>query len=398
MSNMPEDVYSEILPWVPAKSAIICKSVCKTWYSLISNPKFVKLHLHRTIEKKNESKFVFLISGDNDHNYALVSSISYDLLYSSLLSMGDCDDAIVEMVLPFKDSAYPVRFLGTCHGLICMMYATIVGTAPFIVVWNPTTTECKILPNSKIGVVNHHRSIYSFGYDPKIDDYKLVTVVKLQGNKDGSVSMRGSKNGYVAEIYTLQSDSWRSIETIPYMFSSIPYDSLSGVLVNGARHWYGESRNLAQEFIVSFDFSKERFEQLHLPKEFSEIEHYVMTLGVLEDCLYLLASVIRPCIQHEVWMMQDYGVQESWTKHVVIRHQWVVQLIFTKVIWSFADGKILLSTEGHLVLYDPKQNTCTTKMVRNLAWILAEDNYVESLVSLHSDIIRGGIVENKLPL
>ncbi|XP_026384126.1 F-box protein CPR1-like [Papaver somniferum] len=223
MSGLPEDVYHEILSRVPAKSTLICKYVCKTWFSIISKPKFVKLHLHRTIHK-NDSKLMFLINDYIKLDYTLVSSISYDLSYSSLSSSSsidnDCGDAILELHRPFHDSAaayYPYCIQGSCNGLICMaMYHVdaITGVVvPLLVVWNPTTRECKILPKSQFGIVSCRRSIYSFGYDHKGDNYKLVKIVKLKGSKDGSVNIRGSEDGYVTEMYTLRSDSWRSIDT-----------------------------------------------------------------------------------------------------------------------------------------------------------------------------------------
>ncbi|XP_026416260.1 subtilisin-like protease SBT1.7 [Papaver somniferum] len=49
----------------------------------------------------------------------------------------------------------------------------VVGALLFI--WNPTTGEYKILPGSQNKVRDHdHSSIYSFGYDSKNDDCKLV--------------------------------------------------------------------------------------------------------------------------------------------------------------------------------------------------------------------------------
>ncbi|XP_026389802.1 F-box protein CPR1-like [Papaver somniferum] len=161
-----------------------------------------------------------------------------------------------------------------------------------------------------------------------------------------TVNPQGTEDGYVVEMYTLGSDSWRSIDTIPYMFSSAHYDSISGVLVNGARHWLGACRRLAQEFIVSLDFCEERLERLHLPEQLLEIEHWPINLGVLEECLCLFAYVNIPCDQMEIWVMVDYGVQESWTKHLVIRHQLFLELVSWRVIviWSFADGKILIAS------------------------------------------------------
>ncbi|KAL5730446.1 hypothetical protein ACHQM5_003264 [Ranunculus cassubicifolius] len=46
---VPEDVMVDILSRLPAKSLIRFKTVCKTWYNLVHQPDFTKLHLSRAI-------------------------------------------------------------------------------------------------------------------------------------------------------------------------------------------------------------------------------------------------------------------------------------------------------------------------------------------------------------
>ncbi|XP_026460064.1 F-box/kelch-repeat protein At3g06240-like [Papaver somniferum] len=404
MILLPEDVIQEILLRVPAESILNVKYVCKTLFSLVSNPSFVKHHLDHTIHnRKNRSKFMFMIQDGTKPYYPLVSTVSYDdTLFSNSSISPNRDDDCVEIDPPFIDLAIPIHFLGSCNGLICIMFQTsmVYGLVSFFVIWNPTTREYKVLPNSPTRVTNHYSSIYSFGYDYKHDDYKLVKGDFIQ---DGSVNMPPSEEDvYVSEVYSLQSDSWRSIDTIPYhMLKYIPFDSVSGVLVNGFRHWLAKrihgNKWLREQFIVSFDFSEERFKQMQLPNGFRD-NRPLHTVGVLEECLCVVNGVWvlgEPCYQLEIWVMQDYGVQESWTKRFVIHpteHRQIFDLYPLRVIWSFKDDKILLlktTDERQFVLYDPKKDTITSSSVP----VHAAENYVESLVSLNSGIYMGSCGE-----
>ncbi|XP_059661177.1 putative F-box protein At3g17270 isoform X1 [Cornus florida] len=45
----PDEIADDILLRLPVRSIIQFKSVCKPWYSLFSNPKFIKAHLYRAI-------------------------------------------------------------------------------------------------------------------------------------------------------------------------------------------------------------------------------------------------------------------------------------------------------------------------------------------------------------
>ncbi|XP_026396804.1 F-box/kelch-repeat protein At3g06240-like [Papaver somniferum] len=276
MSSMilfPEDVMYEILVRLPAKSIINCRYVCKTWFSLISNPKFAEQHLEHTIHnRKTQSKFMFMIKEGTKPYYPLVSTVSYDdTLYSSSF---EHNGGGVPMDLPFQDLAHSIQLLGSCNGLICVMFQTCMvdELVKVPVIWNPTTREYKILPNSQTKFTNRSSSIYSFGYDGNNDDYKLL---KGEFSRDGSVTLPPTEEEvHVSEVYSLLSDSWRSIRTnMPYhILKYIPYDTVSGVVVNGLRHWLAGCRilekELQQESIISFDFSEDKFKQMHLPKAF----------------------------------------------------------------------------------------------------------------------------------
>ncbi|XP_026384128.1 F-box/kelch-repeat protein At3g23880-like [Papaver somniferum] len=121
MSSIPEEIYFEILIKVPAKSLLACKYVCKTWYSLISNPDFVKMQLNLTLE------------------------------------------------YPFKSLSYSATLMGCCDGLVCLWF----DKRQFFCVWNPVTREDKVLPKSNM-CYPYYPSMVAFGYDYKSNEYKLL--------------------------------------------------------------------------------------------------------------------------------------------------------------------------------------------------------------------------------
>ncbi|XP_026383223.1 F-box protein CPR1-like [Papaver somniferum] len=187
---------------------------------------------------------------------------------------------------------------------------------------------------------------------------------------------------------------------MPYhMLKYIPYDTVYGVLVNGLRHWLAGckilEKELQQESIISFDFSEDKFKQMHLSKAFLKNSTYCFarTVGVLDECICVVDGVWEPRYQLEIWVMQDYGVPESWTKRFIIPQTQARQpfgLNPLRVVWSFRDGKILLlEDKKKLVLYDTKQDTMTSSS----ATIHGAENYVESLVSLNSGIYVGSCRE-----
>ena len=51
-----EDIVFEILLRVPVRSLLICKCVCKFWYSLISDQHFIKSHLKLSTIKSHTDK------------------------------------------------------------------------------------------------------------------------------------------------------------------------------------------------------------------------------------------------------------------------------------------------------------------------------------------------------
>ncbi|XP_026429335.1 F-box protein CPR1-like [Papaver somniferum] len=350
MSSTPEEIYHDILLRLPGKSLVSCKYVCKSWYKLISNPSFIKSHLNLA-NQRNKYRLMFECDEMNS-----VNSISYDSLSSSNIY----DDAVVvEMDFSSMSSKCSNELLGSCNGLVYGLNNQL----ELFFLWNPATREYKRLPKSD--AYYYYGTFHGLGYDCKSEDYKLVTV-------------RDSYKCFLVEVYSLKSNSWKSFKTIQRYRLGTHYVTYSGVLLNGALHWPGEPGTL-----VSMNISQEGFEVLELP-----ITHGYdfMSIGVLEGCLCVLSDHVDETF--EVWVMQEYGVPESWTKLYAIKfprreyHSSMVELLA-----SLKNGKILFKNEpipdvkNSVFLYDPQ---CRTARQLNITGLNDGEafSYFESLVSL----------------
>ncbi|KAK9285893.1 hypothetical protein L1049_025094 [Liquidambar formosana] len=72
-----------------------------------------------------------------------------------------------------------------------------------------------------------------------------------------------------------------------------------------------------------------------------------MSLGVFDDCLCICDSPSRG--HFDIWVMKEYGVQESWSKQFVIEtpvHHQLWQFEYYLPIKLLNDGEILMLRKG----------------------------------------------------
>ncbi|XP_057422520.1 putative F-box protein At3g17500 [Lotus japonicus] len=131
ISHLPEELIPQILLRLPVRSLVRFKSVCKSWLSLISDPKLGKSHYdisasptRRCLTKGNDSE---------------VESIDVDA------SLRD-NSCVVNLKFPLPppreeyvfglDPPSDVEFVGSCRGFVLVAYPQ--GD---VIVWNPSTGE-----------------------------------------------------------------------------------------------------------------------------------------------------------------------------------------------------------------------------------------------------------------
>ncbi|PWA93769.1 F-box associated interaction domain-containing protein [Artemisia annua] len=281
-ASFPPDIIREILLKLPVESLLRCKSVCKEWYSLISDQHFIKSHYSLSSTNINYAHHRLICNTRSN----LISCPLYDVLFNEYVNNAIQLENPLQRTWPRR-----VRIVGSCNGLVCIL----VEDNNTLFIYNPSTRITNFLLGSKKGAVSF--SVHGFGYDEMTHDYK---VVKLYQTWPCWGTM----------IYSLKARSWKEIGLFP-----CPDHLSDGKFLNGALHWAtgdGQSGN-----IVSLDLGKETYGEVLQP-EYDEGSGY-FELEVSGEWLCVLCDYYENRAV-DVWVMKVYGVKDSWTKLASIRH------------------------------------------------------------------------------
>ncbi|KAG5531239.1 hypothetical protein RHGRI_026004 [Rhododendron griersonianum] len=177
----------------------------------------------------------------------------YSLDYESPSSFEDVEDdeAIVDLGSPPKEPDHGVVIVGSCNGLICLLYLP-----DSFILWNPTIKESKELPTPPFSPSYGDLCFRGFGYNSSIDDYKVVR---------RAPSANANPNQFIVEVFSLKADSWRRIEDIKD--SLVIEEGDVGSCSNGALHWLGSSVAGPNKtgVIISLDLGTEEFREIPIP-------------------------------------------------------------------------------------------------------------------------------------
>ncbi|XP_059643589.1 F-box protein CPR1-like isoform X2 [Cornus florida] len=362
MCELPTDVIVDILSRLPVKPLLKFRCVSKPWCALIDSPIFIKSHLNRSIETKTNRS---IICRDCD-----LYSIDFDSL----------DHAIL-LDHPLK-KIHGGEVMGSCDGLVGLCNNLYEEDGIFL--WNPATRKHQKLPVTPIefpggsGICEF--IVYGFGYDSVSDDYKLVRVVQFY-EKDDDDSFDNE-----VKVYSLKSNTWRRVQDFPYY---LPYKREHAMVVSGALHWLVSRRpesDKADKFIAAFDLGVEEYRLVPLPELLDKNVH--MNVNDFGGCLTLLCNYFA--VRVEVWVMEEYGVKESWTKLFSVTQPSMIRSFdyVRPLDYSRSGGEILLEQDGNiLVWYDLERKTVKNVGIHGLDGLIESYICVASLVPLRG---RGG--------
>lgn len=234
-----------------------------------------------------------------------------------------------------------IRLINSCNGFVCM---TGPKESDPITVCNPILGEFITLPSANNG--RRPGTFLGVGFSPLSGQYKVVQTFHP------ILESQSSTNFQEAKIYTLGSGVWRNAGYAPYRVVTMPFYSY----LNGALHWVPCIPN-SPEFIYSFDFDNEQFGVVppppHFGKKEKELTDY-LRVGVLKGCLYICLLDRRD--RFDIWVMKEYGKQESWTKQFVIEN-----LVYPrKRSWDFYEPIMVLGNGEILMLYNDDAAVCYT--------------------------------------
>ncbi|KAK9072509.1 hypothetical protein SSX86_008943 [Deinandra increscens subsp. villosa] len=255
-----DDELEQILIRLDIKDLIRCKSVCKSWHSLITCPGFINHHLSRSYKKDrfNEGPY----KNRRAHRRIILAE------EFSFLSYDDDHHHLV----------------GSFNGLVC-----IFAFSSKLLVGNPSTREVRHLELPPcIGLP----SCWGFIYDSSREDYMVI------------IGTQKGENQTCIQVLSLKSNVWKVIGEVKYTFSR-----KVGVLCNGALHWIVKDQN-NKNLIISYDLSKEEFKEIHQPDD----RRYEFTsnsrLGIYKASLCIVQyKIFSFDICFDIWLMRNYN---SW--------------------------------------------------------------------------------------
>lgn len=353
------------------KSLLVLKCVSKSLNSLISDPKFVKNHLHLSQTRP----------------YHLLIRMSELLLVDSRLPSVTAiiPDTTHNFRLNPSDN-HPIM-IDSCDGIIC--FENRNNNHVDLVVWNPCTGKFKILPPLENIPNGKTHTLYSIGYDRFVDNYKVVAVsCHRQINKSYKYC-----NSQV-RVHTLGTNFWRRIPNFPSNIMGLP-NGYVGKFVSGTINWAIENpKNYDSWVILSLDLGNESYQEISRPDFGLDDPVHIFTLGVSKDCLCVLVYTETLL---GIWVMKDYGNKNSWTKLFAVPYAKVGYHGFGFVDLHYIseeDDQVFLHFCSKVYVYNYKNSTVKTLDIQGQPSILYNSSrvyfenlydssgvYVESLIS-----------------
>ncbi|GAB2298388.1 hypothetical protein Dimus_032453 [Dionaea muscipula] len=391
-----DEVLVEILARLPVRSLLRFKCVCKTWFSLIGSQYFAEKHLSvRSMMFKDYNFENLMVDHCGTRDCLQFSVVDFDTL-----SVVHRKFKIISSREYSNNQCYlNCSFVGSCNGIVCLLVQDLVESftsqqsQQSLLLWNPATGEVKALQHEK------QTHVVGFGFDPKMNDYKVVLI-------------RYETIEHVS-VYSLGSDSWKSFDRPqgPEFYRFVwSYTTRSG---GRMLDWLGirgpvDNRHHRDEIVISFDLSVEAFLMTPMPPG-TECKcgrkHKICRLvqnTFDEPCTIVCfpdpvkIDDERECVGNEniihIWILNEYGESGSWTK------------LRSVVMFDYVCHDVLaLSKGGEEVLFEIKQPNHKPQLAsynpitQQLRFFGIKSwpclGYTESLISIHR---RYGGVEKLL--
>ncbi|XP_050229026.1 F-box protein CPR1-like [Mercurialis annua] len=326
------EILFTIFTHLPVKSLMRFRCVSKSCCSLIDSPEFTNAHPDLNNNRKlilgdwHLEGWIYLIDLDAS---PLISPLNIERLRKPSVETPD-------NFIPIN----PDGVFGSCNGVVAMYNKQGIS------LWNPSTNMFKSFPLWIVDIV-----FDGFGYDSVSGDYKVIMLTKLF-----------SEDFLRVMIYSVKNNSLRRIDDL---HSPVPYAydyEISGVLVGFVLHWVAHPRGVVSayhNFILAFDLRDETFHQVPQPRDMIDVENKVF--DVVSELGGCLSISYRYQGRVDIWIMKEYGIEDSWTKLVSLHSRENFSLFYRlkPLCYSKEGDKVLLDyNKGTvLILYDLKDQS-----------------------------------------
>ncbi|KAI3955224.1 hypothetical protein MKW98_020857, partial [Papaver atlanticum] len=132
------------------------------------------------------------------HNHNDVYTFSYDPSSSTCRGIN-------HVTHPVRTYKYGIEFFGCCNGLVLLRHANKYGSN-VLILWNPTTNECKKLPFPTFSETEQcmEHTEYGIGYNSRKKDFRVAGSFHTSVFGESQVSL--NTGTYLGEVYLANSD------------------------------------------------------------------------------------------------------------------------------------------------------------------------------------------------
>ncbi|KAL6525360.1 hypothetical protein OROHE_015667 [Orobanche hederae] len=354
---LPHHIIEQEILWrLPVKSLFQFKCVSKSWRSLIDSKPFIKSHLQnssRNTASPHRHLILYCRKGIR------INKFSPQSMLDGWIHPTPLND-------PNINQLKYLRIVGCLNGLVCIVY-----NYRSFAFWNPSTKNFKKLPQSHDEasscwcILNH-----GFGWDESSDDYKVFAFVYVYMHSEEEV---------IRKVYSSRTNSWKTVEHMDLQLQqNRGYTEGIFVAVGGKLHW---NRDEGEIYIGCFDLKTEVWGKMKLPYEYKTTgSDFYSMVGVFDGCLSSIKFYYFECPMVEVWVMKEYGVQESWSKLIALSHfQEHVQRPLSAKYAVGRDGEVLLFFGMFFLIYYPRHNEFR-RLPQFDGYVYQQNICVESLV------------------
>ncbi|GAA0173692.1 hypothetical protein LIER_27254 [Lithospermum erythrorhizon] len=365
--DLPLDIILNIISRLPVNIIIRCKFLSKDFVNLIGDPRFETIYQSNKANDYfyclfvNESKPIFSLDlvqfpkdvYDNNKNRNYKISRRLSCFNSNRLPQGT--------------DFHKFSIFGYCNGLFCLLKIESGLFNLFVI--NPILGEFIQLPLPvRCDLTKMFYMSYGLGYCQFTNKFKVLRIF----SSFSQVSFLPN----ICQIFTIGSDqNWRAVKdhNVPYNFeyehkSINPQTDM--VAFGSALHWIVQPVTMGDgitakpswggtRYICAFDMTDERVSALPFPPEVAPHVFYGQVI-ILLDKLCLWRYIPNGEII-DLWVMNEYGVEGSWSKQFIFKMSSLPKDIhkrrFKPVMpVTISPGGLLVATDCHkLMFYDLKK-------------------------------------------